>query len=152
MKRIKPILGYTLLISDFIFIFVIIFLIFSDWRSFGISSILACASEIFAFIIFFLLIYWAFRLLDEHFEEIRIAHELSGIYSQSHNYISKSIDKDKIEAERRKEEVGMSPSGTEEYYKKALYILSAYTNPNKKTAADIVWLKNKLSEYRREKK
>jgi hypothetical protein len=42
-------------------------------------------------------------------------------------------DEDAAEAERRKEEVGMAESGTEEYYRNAKYILKAYTHPNETT-------------------
>ncbi len=49
---------------------------------------------------------------------------------------------DEEEAERRKREVGMAPYGTDEYWRNAKYILSAYKRPNAETL-------RKLEELRR---
>ena len=48
---------------------------------------------------------------------------------------------DELEAKRRKKEVGMAPHGTDAYYRKAHYVLSAYTDPNKETRDKLKWLK-----------
>jgi hypothetical protein len=49
-------------------------------------------------------------------------------------------DGGKGEAERRKQERGMAPFGTAEYYRNAAYILSAYTNQNEETRQKMDWL------------
>jgi hypothetical protein len=50
------------------------------------------------------------------------------------------IDYDELEAERRKQEVGMAEFGTGQYYRNAYYILKSYTKPNSETRAKLKWL------------
>jgi len=45
------------------------------------------------------------------------------------------------EATRRKAEVGMTPLGSDQYYKNASYILGAYTKPNEETREKLKWLR-----------
>ena len=54
--------------------------------------------------------------------------------------MSDDYDDDEQEADRRKEQVGMAPTGSDEYYENAYYILKAYTNPNEETRRKIEWL------------
>ena len=47
---------------------------------------------------------------------------------------------DSAEADRRKREVGMAEPGTEQYRINALYVLGAYTYPNRETREKIKYL------------
>ena len=54
--------------------------------------------------------------------------------------MSDERDDDELEAERRKEEVGMAPAESAAYYRNAYYILSAYARPNAETRQKLRWL------------